>query len=157
MNKQVTITANPKTGKVFTQAMNADGSSKKDKNGKEHGFIRVESQRANLGFAYNGAIKKRSCLIAMTAEAFASSAAVLGAGSTHDGVIVREDSLTPFYEGQKPLSSGGENPQTITSGGAEVYRNEFFSENVNRADIKLASYDKIEEVVVAKAAETKLA
>ena len=155
--KTVTITANPTTGKVFTQAMNADGSPKKDKNGKEHGFIRVESQTADLGFAYNGAIKKRSCLIPMSVEGYISSQSVLGAGSIHDGVIVREDSITPAYEGKKPLSSGGENPQVITSGGAPVYRNEVFSKNVNRADVKLDSYDKIEEVVVAKAAETKLA
>ena len=154
MNKQVTITAHPTTGKVFTQMLNADNTPKLDKNGKPFGFIRVQSEEISLGFAYNnGAIKRRSALISMTVEAFEKSKAVLVNGAKANGQIVRKDSLTPAYEGQKPMETGGEDSKIITSGGQPVYRNEYFTESQNDADVKLESaYDKIEEVKATKAA-----
>lgn len=165
--KTVKITANPKTGQVFTQAMEADGVTPKlDKNKQEHGFIRVEQRTANLGFAYNKAIKVRSTLIAMTKKAFEEARDIFTNGSVHAGQIVREDSLTPFYEGQKPLQAPCKDKNgvviadkfvTITSGGQPVYRNEYFTENQNAADVKLASYDDISSEVVKESAATVLA
>jgi len=164
--KTVSITANPTTGQVFTQSINADGSAKLDKNGKEHGFIRVESRELNLGFAYKAASKRRSTLIAMTKEAFVADADLMTAGTKLPGSIVREDSLTPFYEGQKPLQAPKKDEagnviegefNIITSGGLPVYRNEYFSNNQNAADVKLEAYDKLEEVVSKEAAGTILA
>lgn len=168
--KTVKVTANPTTGKVFTQAMEADGvTPKKDKNGNEHGFIRVEQRTARLGFAYNKAVKVRSTLIAMTKESFLDAADLYSDGSKHDGQIIREDSIKPFYEGQKPLQApvkdenGVVIPEkfvTITSGGQPVYRNEYFTENQNASDVKLDMYDDIssETKVSAEAAKaTKLA
>lgn len=168
--KTVKVTANPATKQVFTQAMEADGvTPKKDKNGNEYGFIRVEQRTARLGFAYNKAVKVRSTLISMTKEAFLDAADIYTDGSKHDGQIVREDSTKPFYEGQKPLQApckdeaGNIIPEkfvTITSGGQPVYRNEYFTENQNATDIKLEKYDDIssETKVTAEATKaTKLA
>lgn len=168
--KIVKITANRKTGKVFTQATEADGvTPKKDKHGNTHGFIRVEQRTANLGFAYNNAVKVRSTLIAMTTAAFAEAQDLYGDQSIHAGQIIREDSLTPFYEGQKPLQAPVKDEHgviiadkfvTITSGGQPVYRNEYFTENQNAVDVKLAKYDDISSKtkVSAEAAKaTKLA
>jgi len=42
MKKNVILTANPNTGSVFTLAVDATGTPKKDKNGKNFGFIRLE-------------------------------------------------------------------------------------------------------------------
>lgn len=147
--KKVTVTAHPETGKVFTLAVDAKGQPKLDKNGEKHGFIRVESEEANLSFAYNGKTKKRSCLIAMTEAGYNAQAHLLTNGSQHAGVIKREDSLTPWYVGQKPLANA--DGVVITSAGAPVYRKESFSSNVNDSDVKLASYDRIEATVKASA------
>lgn len=164
--KTVKITANPKTNQVFTQSTNADGSAKLDKNGKEHGFIRVEARTLNLGFGYKKAVKSRSTLIAMTKESFIESADLMFNGAVVPGVIVRQDSTTPFFDGQKPLQAPKKDAKgeviegefnIITSGGLPVYRNEYFSENQNAEDTKLESYDKIEEVVSQEAAGTILA
>lgn len=158
--KTLKITANPKTGQVFTQAVDADGKAKLDKNGEEHGFIRVESRELNLGFAYKKASKKRSALIPMTKKAFLADADLMTDGAIIPGVIVREDSLTPWFEGQKPLQPPKRDEKgniiegefnTITSGGMPVYRNEYVSSNQNAQDVKLASYDTIEVSQAAKA------
>jgi hypothetical protein len=151
--KTVKVTANPKTGKVFTQTMEEDGvTPKKDKNGNEHGSIRIEQRIANLDFAYNKAVRVRSTLIPMTVAAFNEAQDLYTNGSVHAGQIVREDSLEPFYEGQKPLKAPCKDKNgivitdkfvTITSGGKPVYRNEYFTKNQNAVDVKLASYDDI--------------
>lgn len=158
MSKQVTITANPKSGKVFTPALDAKGNQKLDKNGKPFGYIRVESAELDLGFAYNGGMKKRSVLISMsTAAAEAAMAAgVLTAGAKQDGHIVREDSLEKSYDSQRPLQAPKRDEKnniiegefnTITSGGAPVYRNEYFTKDLTKSDVRLASYDKIATTV----------
>lgn len=161
--KTVKITAN-KEGQVFTLKLNDDGTPHLDKNGKPHGFIRVEQRTANLGFAYNKAIKVRSCLIGMTQEAFNEAKDILTNGSVQSGQIVRKDSLTPFYEGQKPLQAPvrdengkivEDNFVTITSGGQPVYRDEFFTDNQEMVDEKLASYDDISAKTKVTAEATK--
>ena len=143
----VKVTANPNTGKVFTLQLNEDGTPHLDKNGKKHGFIRVESRKANLGFAYNGGAKVRSTLIPMTEEAFEANKDLYTAGSVHEGQIIRKDSLEPWYKGQKGLQT--KEGVAITSGGAPVYRLEVFSASQSAEDVKLASYDKVEETVNA--------
>lgn len=147
--KKVIVTAHPETGKVFTQSLNADNTPKLDKNGKPFGFLRVEQQELSLGFAYNrGAIKKRSALISMTTEAWGKSASMIKAGVEIPGKIVRHYSLTPFYVGQKGMQTA--EGKAITSGGAPVYRNEFYTESANVEDVKLDGvYDDITEVVGA--------
>lgn len=166
--KTVKITAN-KEGQVFTLKLNEDGTPHLDKNGEKHGFIRVEQRTANLGFAYKKAVRVRSTLIPMTEASFNDAKDVFTAGSVHAGQIVRKDSLTPFYEGQKPLKAPVRDEKgnpiedkfvTITSGGQPVYRDENFTENQNAADEKLDMYDDIssETKVSAEAAKaTKLA
>lgn len=171
MNKQVTITAqpalkadgtaNPLAGQVFTQSLDANGAPKMDKNGEETGYIRAEQSEFDLSFAYNGGLKTRSILVPMLKSAALKAIAEghIGAGKKIDGQIVREDSTTPFYVGQKPMRAplrdannkviAGEF-KTITSGGLPVYRNEFFDKSGKKEDVKLASYDVIEKVGAAK-------
>lgn len=158
--KKVTITAHPETKNVFTQTLDAEGKPALDKNGKEHGYIRVESRELNLGFGYQNAVKKRSTLIPMTKEAFLKDADLMTNGTQVPGVIVREDSLEPFFEGQNPLKAPKRDAKgnviedefvTITSNGLPVYRNEYFSSNQNAEDVKLESYDKINQEVSKEA------
>ena len=149
--KTVKVTANPETGKVFTQQMNADGTPHLDKNGEEHGYIRVESKKANLGFAYKGGVKVRSLLIGMTKKAYAEVADFYTAGSIHEGQIIREDRLEPWFDGQKPLETA--NGVIITSNGAPVYRRESFTESLTKGDSKLDSYDQVVETVAETAAK----
>jgi len=139
----VKVIPHPETGKVFTQKMNEDGTPHLDKNGEEHGVIRVQSKKANLGFAYKTAVKTRNAFIQMTKKSYEESADLFTAGSIHEGKIVREDSLTPWYEGQKPLENG--KGTTITSNGAPVYRRELYTESLSKQDSKLDSYDQISE------------
>lgn len=158
----VKITANPKTGLVFTQSVDANGAPKMDKNGEETGYIRVQSQKLDLAFAYNGGIKTRSILIPMLKSAAEAGmqAGLIVAGAELPGKIVRHDSITPFYVGQKPMRAPVRTADNkivegefnaITSGGAPVYRNEFFTESMAKEDIKLESYDTIAKVGVASA------
>lgn len=174
LNKQlnqmstVKITANPTTGQVFTQSVDANGAPKMDKNGNETGYIRVESKKLDLTFAYNGGIKSRSILIPMLKSACEKGieAGLIFAGAELPGKIVRHDSVTPFYEGQKPMRAPIRDAnnkivegqfKVITSGGAPVYRNEFFTENLAKQDVKLESYDVIEKVATTVKAESRKA
>lgn len=163
--KTVKITANPETKQVFTQSVDQTGKPKLDKNGKEHGFIRVESRELNLGFGYKKASKRRSALIAMTKEAFLADADLMTNGTVLAGQIIRKDSLTPFYEGQKPLQAPKRDVEgnviegefdVITSNGAPVYREESYTTNQEAFDAKLDVYDVIESNVTAQAS-TRLA
>lgn len=153
-NIKTIVTANPQTGKIFTQALDKDGQPKLDKNGQQYGYIRVESRERSLGYAYSrGGIKLRSALVSMTMEAWNKSKEDYTHGVEVPGKIVRQDALTAFYEGQKPLQAPKKDANgkviegefvTITSGGAPVYRNEFYTEIEEIEDIKLEMYDKLE-------------
>jgi hypothetical protein len=154
MLNTVKVIPHPETGKVFTQKMNEDGTPHLDKNGEEHGVIRVQSRKANLGFAYKSAVKTRNAFIQIPKKSYEESADLFTAGSIHEGKIVREDSLTPWYEGQKPLDNG--KGITITSDGAPVYRRELFTESLSRTDVKLTSYDKIEKDEVSTSAKSQV-
>lgn len=177
MSKQVKITAqavllangltNPNAGKVFTQSFEKDGvTPKKDKNGNPYGYIRVEQERIDLKFAYDGGIRKRSSLKAMTVEGWNKAQHLLLPGTMIDGQIIRKDSLTPSYPGHKALqapirdASGKATGEFrgITSNGSPVYRTEEFTDDVNASDV-LLTYDKVEvnANVAAPKADKKLA
>lgn len=157
---------NPRAGQVFTQSVDATGKPKLDKNGKEHGFIRVESRELNLGFAYEKASKVRSTLIAMTKEAYIADADLMKNGTVLPGQIIRQDSLTPWFNGQEPLQAPKRDKDgnviegefnIITSNGMPVYRNEVYTTQQDAFDAKLDVYDTIKEGVAQAATSTKLA
>lgn len=160
----VRITANPKTGQVFTQSVNADGTPKTDKNGNQFGYIRIVDEKINLNFAYNGALKSKSALKAMTLAGWEKSQHALKADTMIEGKIVSIDSFEPSFPGQRALQApvrdenGNAVPdkfRDVTSGGKKVYRSDFYTDNANIVD-QLFTYDKV-SATVAKPAGTKLA
>ena len=156
---------NPNAGQVFTQTVNPDGTPHLDKNGQEHGYIRVESKELNLGFAYAKATKSRSVLIGMTKEAFETDREMMTNGTKIKGQIIRIDAVTPFYEGQKPLQAPKRDAEgntiegefvDITSQGLPVYRDEKYTKNLELQDEPLAEYDVINETVKASASKATI-
>lgn len=144
---------NPNAGKIFTLSVDKDGKVKLDKNNKRYGYIRVESQELSLGFAYaNGGVKKRSVLIPMTEDGWNNCKDAYSHGTEVSGKIVRHDSLTASYPGQKPLQTS--DGVAITANGQPVYRTERYTEVASEVDTKegFEAFDVIETVVASKKA-----
>ena len=143
MNK-VTITANPETGNVFTANANVG------KDGKQYGYFRVEASALDLsnGFA---SVRKRSALIAISAEDFNGVKGSLTANSTLDGNIIHMDSITEEngYRALRVPSKEDSNVLiSVKSNGTQVYRKTVFDPTGTLVDVKLA-YDKQEASVGA--------
>lgn len=155
---KVTITAD-KSGKVFTQNLNADGSPKLDKNGKPFGYIRVENPAvASLGFAYNGDNVKRgqSALISMTVEAYEKNKAFYAAGSQHEGrVRVIETTETGLPGFKAKMAGSGENAQPCLLGGAQIYRKTEFDATGKLEDVLVAHDNVIEGSSVKVASKSE--
>lgn len=139
MENQVTITANPTTGNVFTENTNLG------KDGKAYGFIRVESQWVDFSGAV-AKVKSRSALKTISKEDYLKAASFLTAGSKLPGKIIVKDTLAPAYEGHAPLSvpvtAGSKEMRIVTSNGQPVYRQNIFTSDANAQDEKV-SYDKV--------------
>ena len=136
MENFATVTANPKTGNVFTP--NADLG----RDGKQYGYIRVESMSSSLtGFAR---VNKRSALIPMEDVTFDLLKGQLKSGARVAGKIVFLDSLTPEsgYRAMEITDRKTGEIKTITCSGKQVYRKTLFTEDLTAHDIKLA-YDKV--------------
>lgn len=137
MNNQVKVTA--KEGQVVIASENKP----------EYGYIRVEAKNTSME---NGWIQEqtRSALIRGKVESLKS----LGfkEGSTMFGKIYVKESFTPFSPNQKPKI----NPSTgeiVTNNGSPVYRESYFTSDMNKADELLAS-DKVESATAEPLAET---
>lgn len=156
--KTVKITADPKTGKVFTLNTNADGSPKLDKNGDRFGFIRVENpEKVSLGFAYKGENIKRgqSTLISMTEAAYEKNKAFYAAGSIHKGnVRVIETTETGLPGFKAKMAGSGENAQPCLLGGAQIYRKTEFDASGSQEDVLVAHDNVIEGSNVRAAASS---
>lgn len=147
MSKQVTVTANPESGKVFTP--NAEVSAK---DGKQYGYIRLESNE----WDFNGGVArlaKRSALKSMLASDFAASP--IPAGTKMEGQIIRKDTLEAVYEGHKAMRVPAKNAagelvedqfSAVTCKGAPVYRQDIFTQDLSLTDDKL-EYDEIKAFV----------
>lgn len=132
MENKVVITANPKTGEVFTP------NAKLGKDGKEWGYFRVESEHEVVRNGIFGVVK-RSALVATLAE----NKDRIKAGRTRTGKIIWKDSLDEA-PGYRPLQVP--NKETgdlipVTSGGMQVYRRVEFTEDLNAVDERLV-YDR---------------
>lgn len=140
MENKVKITANPKTGEVFT--MNANLG----KDGKEWGYFRVESSEEIIRNGVHGFVK-RSALVATLAE----NKSVLKEGRVMTGKIIWKDTTDelPYYRAvQVPNKQTGE-LTPVTSNGLQVYRRVEFTQDLNAVDERL-TYDR--EGVIAKPA-----
>jgi hypothetical protein len=141
MNK-VTITANPETGNVFTPNENVG------KDGKQYGYFRVESNQLDMsnGFA---SVRKRSALIAISAEDFQGVKGRLTANSTLDGQVIHMDSLTEekgYRALRVPSKENKDVLISVKSDGQQVYRKTIFDPTNTLVDTKLV-YDKQEATV----------
>ncbi len=142
MEQFAVITANPKTGLVFTPNANLG------KDGKQYGFIRLESN--NVSFGGFGRVAKRSALITFDAESWSSVAHLYPAGAKVQGRVINSDSLEPkagYREMQVADRATGE-LRAITSGGRQVYRKTEFTEDLSAVDTKLV-YDRVVATVTA--------
>jgi len=133
MNK-ITITANPKTGNVFTP--NAE-VSKKD--GKRYGFIRLEQTIVDMSSAV-AKVKTRSALKSISEEDFNKAKGALVAGMQLNGRIRVIESLE-----QKPgfsAKTAGKDGVACTLGGKQIYQSTEFDPSGELAD-ELIAHDNI--------------
>ena len=143
--KTVKITAD-KSGKIFIPRLNDDGTPKLDKNGDEHGAIRVENPEiVDLGFAYNGDNVKRgsSALIGMTKKAFEKNQAHYTDGKVVKGnvrILETTESGLPGYKAK--MAGSGENAQPCLLGGAQIYRKTEFDATGTLEDV-LVQHDNV--------------
>lgn len=135
MKKSVILTAI--AGQIFTQSKNADGTPKKDKNGKEFGFIRVENP-ATIDLAYvhnNGGVKRgNSALVSMTLEAWDKAKAYYKEGMELPGNVRVVESLVKAHNGFQPKLAGA-NGTPCTLGGKPIYRSTEFDATGTLEDV----------------------
>ena len=133
-------------GVLFTKALNADGTPKKDKNGNEFGFLRVQNpNEVTLGFAYNsGGVKNgNSALVAMTVEAWEKAKHNYREGMELPGRVRVVEYLEQKHKGFKPKMAGsGETAQPCTLGGRQIYRTTEFDPTGELAD-ELIQHDNV--------------
>lgn len=147
--KKVILTVS-KLGAIFTLAVDAQGQPKLDKNGKRHGFIRVENPSVvDLGFAYNNGGVKRgaSALIAMTEEAWNKSKDAYKPGMEIKGNVVVLES-TERKPGFQPKLAGTNGVQ-LTFSGQPIYRGTQFDATCTKED-ELVAHDNTEAIKEAQ-------
>ena len=147
MNKQVVLTANPVTKKVFTPSVDATGAQKMDKNGEPTGYIRIELP-GEVGLNYNGSTRgAKSCLLPMSVAGFEKNKDAYFAGAVFPGTIVYQESTTKIDASYRPLRvpvvAGKPELRAITSGGQQVYRKTSYDATGLIEDVRL-TYDKVE-------------
>ena len=140
MKNSVIVTANPANGQVFTST----GVSEKD--GKEYGFIRVESKEVDFSGPV-ATVKTRSALKAMSREAFDASGLV--AGLEIPGHIVVKESTTknPNRTNQLPKTQGKDGGVLLFNG-LPIYRETEFTTDLSVAD-ELIKHTSVAAVVAA--------
>lgn len=144
MKNQVLVVANKNTGEVLTSRTITD----KDGNEREVGVVMVQS-KALSGLATLGRVSTRTAFVTLEAEAleFIGDSLKDGQPFPADGKICIEETLTPYTRKDGSIQEAKINPTTkevITYNGQPVYRNSFFSEDVNQADVFLKESAKVE-------------
>jgi len=126
MKKSVIVTANPANGQVFTST----GVSEKD--GKEYGFIRVESSEVDFSGPV-ATVKKRSALKAMSKEAFDTSGIVVGLEISGHIVVKESTTKNPNRTNQEPKRQGKDGGILLYNG-LPIYRETEFTTDLSVAD-----------------------
>jgi hypothetical protein len=149
MKTIVKIIAHPETGEIFTKKLNSDNSPKLDKNGKEYGQLRVDSQELSLGFSYTrGAIKRRTAFIPMTVEAWDKSKEFITVGTVVPGKIVRSESRIPQYAGQQPKKNPTSGEDVLVNG-SKVYFQDTYTEDMSATDVLIKATVSVNSEVEA--------
>lgn len=132
----VKVTINPTTNLVVNPTKNA-----------EYSYIRVEELAISMenGFARE---EKRSAIINGKTELLDKLGYVNG--QILVGKIVAKESLTPFAPGQEPKKAGKDGA-VITSNGQPVYRQTYFTSDMDAKD-ELIAFDKVSATASAPAA-----
>lgn len=120
MNSDVKVVAHPETGAVITQNVNKP----------EFGTLRLDSENVSMSGGYLNK-NRRTAFVGGNYEEFKSLG--LRAGQVMPGLIQKQESFSPFYEGQSPKI----NPTTqevIFKNGKEVYLQFEYIADSNAAD-----------------------
>lgn len=138
MNNQVTIVANSTSGLVVNMRTITDKSTGES---REVGSVMVQS-KALSGLSRLGRVQTRTAFITLEQEAldFLGDSLTDGAILPVAGKIVIEETLTPYVRKDGSKQEAKINPttnQVITYQGQPVYRNTYFSEDVNAQDVFL--------------------
>ena len=138
MNNQVTIVANSTSGLVVNMRTITDKSTGES---REVGSVMVQS-KALSGLSGLGRVQTRTAFITLEQEAldFLGDSLIDGAILPVAGKIVIEETLTPYVRKDGSKQEAKINPttnQVITYQGQPVYRNTYFSEDVNAQDVFL--------------------
>jgi len=133
----VKVTPHPATGAVITVS----------KNNSQYGTIRVDSESVSLenGFVNRS---KRTAFIRGKVEDLQS----LGykAGQVLHGKILKKESFSPFYEGQKSKINPN-NGEIILTNDRETFLDYTYTSDANALDVWVGSTNKVEEVQSALA------
>lgn len=158
LNK-VTVTANPNTGLVFNLTRDEQGNPKLDKNGEQHGTIRVEQKTFNPKYIYlNGGVEVKSALIGMLAKSFDKVKDFYTPGLQIEGKIrtietndvnIHKNGINSGFQIKKAGSA--EDAEILVKNGQPIYRTTRFvsvnSPEFNEQDLLVEHDNKIVRVV----------
>jgi len=144
MKNQVKVIANKNTGETVTMRTITD----KDGESREVGVVMVQST-ALAGLSALGRLSKRTAFITLEEDALEFLAGDLNDGADFPvaGKICIEETLTPYVRKDGTKQEPKINPTTeevITYNGQPVYRNSFFTEDINQADVFLKESASVE-------------
>ena len=138
MKNQVTIVANSRTGNVVTMKTITDKASGDT---REVGSVMVQSKSLS-GLSRLGRVSTRTAFLTLEADAleFLDDYLVDGGILPMEGKIVVEETLTPYVTKAGKKQDAKINPTTkkvITFEGKPVYRNTYFTDDLNVKDVFL--------------------
>lgn len=137
MKNQVLVVANKNTGEIVTERTITD----KDGESREVGVVMVQS-KSLAGLSSLGRVSTRTAFVTLEQDAldFLGNDLQEGKPFPIEGKICIEETLTPYVRKDGSTQEPKINPTTkevITYHGKPVYRNSFFTEDVNQSDVFL--------------------
>lgn len=138
MKNQVKVVADKNSGAVIRMRTITDKSTGET---REVGVVMVQSKTLS-GLSALGRVSTRTAFITLEEDALEFLADDLKDGHAFpiEGKIVVEETLTPYIKKDGSTQDAKINPRTgeeITYYGKPVYRNSFFTEDVNQSDVFL--------------------
>lgn len=148
MKTSVIVTANPKTGQVFTP------NAKLGKDGQAYGFLRVEQTTVEStgGIA---SVRQRSSLYPFKSSDFDKVKDIYTNRVKIDGQIVRKEQLEPRFEGEQhkqvPLYDSNRKPiinadgttkmRDVLHNGQKIWSKDIYTTNMTDIDELCTPYD----------------
>ena len=132
MNTSPKITKHPETGAIITP----------NSNKPEYGSVRVDQEVKTFT---NGFLNRTNRVAFIGGRLEDLNKMGYKDGQKLPGKIVVKEQLEPFYPGQDPKINP-ETDEVLTQGGHPIYRNTYYTENINEQDM-LLSHDTVEETV----------